>query len=80
MVAGEGTQIVTSNIQFPVAEFRTKESFVRSRVQRYSVHDSRQISKQDGEATWCWVVHNKLAPGAKKVYTSTCFIQPSANK
>ncbi|EGT45175.1 CBN-STH-1 protein [Caenorhabditis brenneri] len=76
-----------------------QESIVRSRVHRYSVHDTQQFSKQvgyvntvntarvysDGEATWCWVVHNKLQPCVKssptgKVYTSTCFIQPSVNK
>ncbi|CAI2355300.1 unnamed protein product [Caenorhabditis sp. 36 PRJEB53466] len=71
----------------------SQESFVRSRVQRYSVGDSEQISKQigyvntvntarvysDGEQTWCWVVHNKLAPETTQVYTSTCFIQPTAN-
>ncbi|CCD64074.1 SpermaTHecal expression [Caenorhabditis elegans] len=75
-----------------------QESFVKSRVQRYSVDDSKQISKQvgymntvntarvysDGDKTWCWVVHSKLGPHAKtstgKVYTSMCFIQPSANE
>ncbi|CAO4376264.1 unnamed protein product [Caenorhabditis nigoni] len=77
----------------------SQESVVRSRVQRYSVHDSNQISKQigyvntvntarvysDGDVTWCWVVHNKLQPCVKstptgKVFTSTCFIQPSINQ
>ncbi|EFO87773.1 hypothetical protein GCK72_018742 [Caenorhabditis remanei] len=57
----------------------SQESIVRSRVQRYSVHDSQQISKQigyvntvntarvysDGDVTWCWVVHNKLTPTVK---------------
>ncbi|PIC22440.1 hypothetical protein B9Z55_016502 [Caenorhabditis nigoni] len=86
--------VVTSRLVFPVPEMRTKwerlwpkderGSAVTSQIGYVNTVNTARVYS-DGDVTWCWVVHNKLQPCVKstptgKVFTSTCFIQPSINQ